>query len=342
MILVDGAAGLLGRHVVDALRAVGERVRATDFVALPEWPDVDRVRRDLGRDPIADLFDGVTHVVHAAGLFDLSAPRAALFAANVRVTQRVARAALLAGVERFVHVSSVTVHGRPRRAPIDESAPFAPRNDYERSKAAGERALPRGLRAVIVRPSGIYGPWSRYGVAAAIAALALAKERGRGHRSLTGGPRMTHVHVEDAASAAVHLLFAPNVVDRAFFAADDHPLAWGDLMAHLERELGVEPRDPIAMTPAKARWLGRAARVLSGRTRRTNERLARAWSDVCERRGLEKKLVPRIDAGAYDYWSADHVYSIDALRSTGWSPRHTDPRASISETIAWYRARRWL
>jgi nucleoside-diphosphate-sugar epimerase len=341
-ILVDGAAGLVGRHVVEALRARGLAVRATDVVAVPEWPDVERDRRDLVEAPLVDLFDGITHVVHAAGLFDLAAPRERLYAANVHATGRVARAALLAGVERFVHVSSVTVHGRPSRAPIDERAPCTPGNDYERSKAAGERALPSGLPAVILRPSGIYGPWSRYGVAAAICAMALAQERGRGHRSLIGGPRMTHAHVEDVASAAVHALFGEDMVGRAFFVADDQPLRWGDLMAHLERAIGLEPAAPIEVTPFKARWLGRTARLLPSRQEKTNVRLARAWSEVCERRDLARMLTPRIDASAYDYWSADHVYSIDALRRTGWSPRHVDPLASFTETIAWYRAHRWI
>ncbi|HEY8429536.1 MAG TPA: NAD-dependent epimerase/dehydratase family protein, partial [Sandaracinaceae bacterium] len=111
-VLVDGAAGFLGRHVVEALLRRGLAVRATDRAPMPAWPGVERVERDLAEGSLRPLFEGVTHVVHVAGLFDLSAPRETLFANNEGVTRRVARAAALAGVERFVHVSSVTVYGR--------------------------------------------------------------------------------------------------------------------------------------------------------------------------------------------------------------------------------------
>lgn len=344
-VLVDGAAGFLGRHVVEALLRRGLAVRATDRAPLPGWEGVERVERDLATGPLRELFEGVTHVVHVAGLFDLSAPPAALLAVNEGLTRRVARAAALAGVTRFVHVSSVTVYGRPRGAPVREDAPVRPGSAYERSKAAGERALAEvlGLPAVVLRPSGIYGPHGRYGLAAAIASLALARSRGgKGHRSLRGGPRMTHVHVEDVAEAAAHLVAAPGVVGRAFNVADGHAVRWGELMAALERELGLEETRPLSLSPWKARAAGHAARLMRARTERTNAKLARAWARLCEQRGLEPALLPRLDASAYDYWSADHVYAIDALRETGWSPRYPDAIEGLRQTLAWYRARRWI
>jgi len=345
-VLVDGAAGFVGRHVVEALVRRGIAVRATDAAELPAWSGVEVVRRDLSTGAVADLFaGGITCVIHAAGLFDLAAPRAALFATNVGLTRRMARAAALAGVARFVHVSSVTVHGRPSRVPVREDAPIRPGNDYERSKALGERALGEvRLPWVVLRPSGIYGPHGRYGLAAAIATMALAKARGRGHRSLRGGPRMTHVHVEDVAEAAVCLLLAPPlVVGRAFNVADDHAIEWGALMAELEAAVGVSsPGEPLWLSPSRARLLAGASRLAPWRLRRVNERLARGWRSVCSAEGLVPALLPRIDASAYDYWSADHVYSTSALRSTGFRVRYPDPRVGLRETIAWYRGQRWI
>lgn len=343
-VLVDGAAGFLGRHVVEALRRREIAVRATDRTPLPAWPEVERVQRELAGGSLAELFEGITHVVHVAGLFDLAASESALFAINVELTRRMARGAALAGVERFVHVSSVTVYGRPRSAPVGEDAPIRPGNAYERSKAAGERALRElTLPSVVLRPSGIYGPHGRYGLAAAIASLALARARGgKGHRSLRGGPRMTHVHVEDVAEAAAHLLTAPGVVGRAFNVADGNAIAWGELMASLERELGLEEIEPLSLSPIKARAIGVIARLARARTERTNARLASAWARLCEERELVPALCPRIDASAYDYWSADHVYATDALASTGWRARHDDVLDGLRETIEWYRLQRWI
>ncbi|HEY8428532.1 MAG TPA: NAD-dependent epimerase/dehydratase family protein, partial [Sandaracinaceae bacterium] len=194
-----------------------------------------------------------------------------------------------------------------------------------------------GLPSVVLRPSGIYGPHGRYGLATVIASLALAKAKeGKGQRSVRGGARMTHVHVEDVAEAAAHLVTAEGVIGRAFNVADGHAVAWGELMAALERELGLDETRPIVLTPAKARWLGRAAALMSRRTRRANARLEAAWRRLCAERGLVPALCPRIDASAYDYASADPVYACDALEATGWRARHRDVLAGLRDTFARY------
>ena len=191
-VLVTGASGFLGRHVVGALAGRGDGVRGTDRVgARPVEGAGEWIEADLASDPIEPLVRGVDAVIHVAGLFDLAAPTDALHRANVLAAERVADAARRAGVRRFVHVSSVTVIGRPRRAGVREDEPTRPSRRYERSKLAGERAVRgvAGLPLAVVRPSGIYGPHGRYGVAVMAATLALAAARGRAHRSVRGGPR---------------------------------------------------------------------------------------------------------------------------------------------------------
>lgn len=351
--LVDGSAGFVGRHVVAALRASGFRVRATDRpgAALPEADE--HVAADLERDDLAPLFAGVTHAVHVAGLFDLAAPPDVLHRANVDAARRVAEAARAAGVARLVHVSSVTVHGRPRTAPIREDAPLRAERAYERSKLAGERAVREvcargGPALAIVRPSGVYGPHGRYGIAAMAATIALSAARGgRGHRSLRGGARMTHAHVEDVASACVLLAddarTPRSAIDgRAFFVADDVPVEWGDLAARIERAYGLPERDVLRLGPLRARALQLLSRLGAARLARANAALARRWDELVRERALEPALLPRIDPDAYDYWRADHVYDTSALRALGWSPRWPDVREGLRATLDWYVARRWL
>ena len=343
-VLVTGAAGFLGRHVVDALRERGWEVRATDRAGDGV------VRRDLAREPVGDLFDGVTHVVHAAGLFDLGAPAAELDAVNRGVTRVVAEAAADRGVRRFVHVSSVTVYGRPRRAPAAESTPHRPGNPYERSKAAGERevwrlARERALPLVIVRPSGIYGPGSRYGLAVLIAAYALAAATGKreGLRAFRGGPRMTHVHVADVARAVAHLLEAEGVVGRAFNVADPDAIAWGDLLAVIAGELGLDLGAPIPLTSLRARAIALAWRwAPASRRDRVNRSLARRFDSLVRDRDLVPAIAPRLDRWAYDYWLSDHVYDTTALCRTGFVHHHPDARNGVRETIGWYRRMNWL
>ncbi len=354
IVLVDGAAGFLGSAVVETLSRAGFRVRATDRPGsmLPSGVGVEHAHADLENDELAPLFSGVTHAVHVAGLFDLAASRDALTRANVHVAARVAEAARVADVSRFVHVSSVTVHGRPSTSPLRESAPMRGGTPYEVSKREGERAVravaERGLPCVIVRPSGIYGPRGRYGLAAAIAAMVLAKARTRGHRSLRGGPRMTHVHVEDVARAIALVLDeqqtrAADVLGRAFFVADETPIRWGDLLAFLERELDVRESDPIELSWLRTRALLAALRLTPrARLARTNDTLARGWERLVRENDLVPALLPRIDPHAYDYFLGDHVYDTSALAALGFRCEHPDPRAGLRETIAWYRRERWL
>jgi nucleoside-diphosphate-sugar epimerase len=351
VVLVDGAAGFLGWAVVSELVHAGFRVRATDRPgsALPIGEGIEPVHADLETDALAPLFAGVTHAVHVAGLFDLAATKEALTRANVTVAARVAEAALAAKVARFVHVSSVTVHGRPSASPIREDAPMRGGTPYEVSKREGELAVAaiasRRLPFVIVRPSGIYGPRGRYGLSAAMATMVLAKAKGRGHRSLRGGPRMTHVHVEDVARAIALVLDTPvdDVSGRAFFVADETPIRWGELFAFLEEELGVEPRAPFELSWLRAR-LAVAALRLTPRARlaRTNDALASGWGRLVRENALVPALTPRVDPHAYDYFLGDHVYDTSALKALGFRAKYPDPREGLRETIAWYRRERWL
>lgn len=173
-VLVTGAAGHLGGNLVRALLARGERVRVLvrNSTRAIAGLDVERVSGDV-RDPEAArrAVAGVEVVYHLAARISISGdPRGLVRATNVDGVRSIAEAALAAGVRRMVHCSSVHAFDlyRPdaRGAVVDETWPRVPDEPphfaYDRSKAAGERALrevmARGLEAVIVHPSGVIGP----------------------------------------------------------------------------------------------------------------------------------------------------------------------------------------
>lgn len=135
--------------------------------------DVERVTGDV-RDPDAArrATEGVEVVFHLAAQISISGdPRGLVRAVNVDGVRSIAEAALSAGVRRMIHCSSVHAFDLYREgvadALVDESWPRVPDAPshfaYDRSKAAGERALRevmgRGLDAVIVHPSGVIGPY---------------------------------------------------------------------------------------------------------------------------------------------------------------------------------------
>jgi dihydroflavonol-4-reductase len=172
LVAVTGATGHLGACLVRQLVQQGHRVRALvrgepGATILP--PEVETQPGDV-RDPEAmrRLATGAEVVYHLAAMISIVGPMNGLVEEiNVGGARTTARAALEAGVRRFVHVCSVhAFQQHPIDQPLDEDrARVVPGKApaYDVSKAAGEaevRALiAQGLDAVIVHPSGVIGPF---------------------------------------------------------------------------------------------------------------------------------------------------------------------------------------
>ena len=172
-VLVTGAGGFVGSHFAPYLADRGFEVRAID-VHPPAGPQarpqggarsaVDFRVQDI-REPrgLAEALDGVDTVFNLASVhLDVHATPEQFESVNVRALERLIELSAAAHVRRVVQVSSVGVYGHVAHPPAAEDAPLNPENDYERTKAAGERAAREaasrtGLDLVIVRPSWVYG-----------------------------------------------------------------------------------------------------------------------------------------------------------------------------------------
>lgn len=171
-ILVTGATGHLGNVLVRELLARGETVRA---LVLP-GDRLDSLRGLMLEVAVGSVLEpatleramrGVKVVYHLAGIIAIRpGAEAAMRRVNVEGARSVAGAALLAGVERMVHVSSIHAFRRePHGVVMDETVPFAPDSPagaYDRTKAEGTlavlEAVREGLDAVVACPTGIIGP----------------------------------------------------------------------------------------------------------------------------------------------------------------------------------------
>ena len=169
-VLVTGAGGFIGKHLVRDQLARGHEVTATD-VDLGELEamklegrltcrKVDvRSRKEMG--PCMKDADVVFHL--AAAHLEVTEDEAYFEDVNARATKELAKIAAEEGVSRFVHCSTAGIYGPLANLPADEETPAAPDIAYERSKLAAEKALlaeslRTGLHTVILRPAWVYGP----------------------------------------------------------------------------------------------------------------------------------------------------------------------------------------
>ena len=149
-IAVTGGTGFVGKHLIRQLTADGYSVRA--LVRKPNSDnnktEVTWIEGDLSNKlALADLMSGADVVVHAAGAIK-ALSRAEFFDVNRDGTQAVIDAALIAGVARFVLVSSLAAR-EPRLS------------HYAASKRAAELVLEKNgdrITPIILRPPAIYGP----------------------------------------------------------------------------------------------------------------------------------------------------------------------------------------
>lgn len=169
-VLLTGGTGIVGSSIAEVLVARGRAVRALvrseerGRACLP--PGCELVRGDVtDADSVRSAAEGCDVVYHAAGLPEQWLADPATFdGVNVGGTRHVLAAARAVGVRRFVHTSTIDVFTMRPDLPFDESEidPAPKGTPYERSKQEADRlvsaAAEAGLPAVLLHPSGVFGP----------------------------------------------------------------------------------------------------------------------------------------------------------------------------------------
>jgi NAD dependent epimerase/dehydratase len=178
-VLVTGAGGFIGSHLVERLVALGARVRAVvrynsrnDWSLLEDLSPPIKSCLDIRAGDLADPFwtlqmvEGCDLIFHLAALiaipYSYVAPQQFL-AVNCTGTLNLLEAARRAGVERFVHTSTSETYGTAQYTPIDEKHPLRGQSPYAASKIGADKLvesyhLSFGLPAAIIRPFNTYGP----------------------------------------------------------------------------------------------------------------------------------------------------------------------------------------
>ena len=292
-VLVTGANGFLGRHIVAELLLRGYSVRALVRPHHPESPPLLPLEAPHLEVHIGDLTEpasvagaasGCAAIIHAAALARVNPARnPAVWAANYTGTQTMLQLAREANVERFVYVGTANVFGfGTRQQPGDETRPYTGQHygiDYMDSKVAATHAVLRAVQqeqlpAVLVHPTFMLGPGD---VKPTSNALLLELYRGRLPGYPPGGKN--YVHVRDVATATVNALTLGSVGESYILGNEN--LSYREAFGLIAGCLGVKaPRWPI---PAGlATIYGRACDVktrVTGRPAQLNAAMAAVAND---------------------------------------------------------------
>jgi dihydroflavonol-4-reductase len=320
---LTGATGYTGGRLLAALLGRGDSVSA---LARPSSAGqvhgpVRVVEGDLqDARAIAQLVEGAEAVVHVAAVYRTAGhPDAYYREVNVGGTARLLEAAAAAGVRRFVHTSTVGVHGDVQQPPADESAPIAPGDVYQATKAEAEALAldfhrTRGLPVAVVRPGAIYGPGEKR-------FLKLFRAIARGRYAVVGSGRAYYhpVFIDDLVQGYLLALERPEAVGEAFIIAGPSYVTQDQLAELIARHTG--------------------GRVLPFHVPAWPLQLAGA---LCEALCVPLGIEPPLHRRRVDFWTKSRAFKIDkARRLLGYAPQ-VDLDAGVARTAASYREAGWL
>ncbi|MBI4361852.1 MAG: NAD-dependent epimerase/dehydratase family protein [Euryarchaeota archaeon] len=323
--VVTGASGFVGTHMVDLLAREGYEVRATD-VRPPAAPGTAKfIASDITRkETLKPALQGADVLFHIAAVFDYSTPWEVLHRVNVEGTGNVFEVAMDAGVKTVVLWGAVASYGipDPKRLPVREDHPLtAAEVGYDRSKREQEELAwkmhrENGLPLVVMRPGGIYGPRSRYGLFQLIHSVSQGW--------LPGIPtnmdyKLPAVHVRDVAGAALHLSRHPAARGQAYNVVDDNILDLRGALQFTAALFGTRISNLPPLPPKMvANFLIKFARGL-------------------EKKARKKGVPPKFGAESLQYMRGNYWVSNEKLKSTGYQMLYPDIRMGLAETVTWYQ-----
>ena len=326
--LITGGTGFIGGHLVQRLvrdgQAVRCLVRASSDTALLRALDVELVTGDLAdASSLKRAAAGCRFVFHCAAFVSDWGTTDEIAEVNVEGTRNLLQACVVAGIERFVHISTTDVYGYPDGVAIDETYQASRfRNWYAQTKLAAEAEVSRtadanSLEAVVLRPATVYGPRSTE----VVGEIARAIRNGSMLLIADGRAVAGLCYVENLIDAAVLAQRSPAAPGYAFNVTDGLQTTWKAFISDLADGLGCAPPKwsiPYSLASGAGFTLEHAYRLL--------------------RRGTGLRTRPLLSRQAVQVMGTNQDFSARRARETlGWEPR-IDYAAGLAATINWLGA----
>jgi nucleoside-diphosphate-sugar epimerase len=342
-VLVTGASGFIGSRVAEIMHLrEGWDVRALvhnpgNASRLARLP-VEMVQGDLkGAEAVKRLVDGCDAVVHCA-MGTAWGQRKEIFAVTVNGTRLLAESCLAASVERFVHLSTISVYGDDldQVGLIDEATPMRPArgSEYGKSKTQAEREIDklaaRGLNAVILRPSRVYGPYSRVYVVRPVQAIAERRLRWISDPDVPADM----VYVDNVVDAIVRSIDTAALGrGEVFTISDGDDLTWRQFYRHLAKELGLELDAPVYRHEstngrASSAWWNPVSWMRAGKTVMTSTEL----------KSLGRRVLNTDPLGTLPRWSLERFPALERaarrmVGANGSLPVHRRESLAVNDWV---------
>lgn len=326
-ILVTGATGYTGqvltRKLVELGCNVGAIARASSNKASLKDLPITWFEGDVF-DPsvVHKATEGVEYILHVAAAYrEAKISDETYTKVHIDSTKLLAQSVVRSEVfKRFVHISTVGVHGHIDDPPANEEYRFSPGDIYQRTKAEAELwvrqfAKERGLPLAVVRPAAIYGPGDRR-------LLKLFKMASKPFFPLFGsGQGLYHlIHVEDLTDIFITAALDPQALGEVFIAGNPESTRLQDIARIIADELG-NTRLRFIRFPAWPLFLA-----------------ADLCELVCKPLGIEPPLYRRRVA----FFTKDRAFDTTKLQEMLKYQYTYTVDAGLRATAQWYREAGWL
>ena len=320
-VLVTGASGFTGSMLTKKLVCNGLDVRAVARTSsrldhLQDLP-ITWLQGDVfDPETVATATRDVQYIFHVAAAYRQAKVSDDFYhQVHVQSTKLLAQSALKnQDFQRFVHISTIGVHGHIASPPADEASPFDPDDMYQKTKADAELwlrdfALLNNLPFTIIRPCAIYGP----GDTRLLKIFRLAA--GPVFPLLGRGKCLYHlVHVDDLTDIMLHAATHPAAQGEAFIAGNPEALSLEKMGRIVAKALGRKLR--VLRLPA---WPFFA--------------MAAVCENICRPLAIEPPLYKRRVA----FYTKDRSFNTAKLRDKlGYRIKWTDEDGLVA-TARWYR-----